>query len=78
VLLVGDLVGSDRGALVFGPPSFTVDSDANVRSLRRVLEFDPNRILFSHGAEVPNPGRAIVELLEGRGPDRSRAATRTP
>ena len=64
LVLIGDLVGSERGELTFGPPSFTADPVLNTRSLRRILKLDPARMLFSHGAELPDPARAIRLLLD--------------
>ena len=63
LLLIGDLVGSLNGSLTLGPPQFTVDPLGRNRSLERVLGLDVRRILFSHGAEHPNPKEAIRELL---------------
>ena len=65
ILLIGDLVGSVEGALAFGPASFTADPALNRRSLQRVADLRPARILYSHGGEVPDPGRAIRQLLDG-------------
>lgn len=64
VLFVGDLIGSNDGALDFGPPAFTADADSNRRSLRRVVDLAPQRVLFSHGTEIANPNGAIRQLLD--------------
>lgn len=63
-VLIGDLVGSAEGAPTFGPASFTADAAANARSLRRVLDLNPARFLFSHGRELANAADAIGALLE--------------
>ena len=63
LLFAGDLVGSMDGGLTFGPPAFTADADLSRLSLRRVLGLAPARILFSHGAEVADPGAGIRDLL---------------
>jgi len=63
-LLIGDLVGSIDGALTFGPSAFTADPALSVRSLQRMAELGIDRVLFSHGGEVSDPGAAIRQLLE--------------
>lgn len=63
-LLVGDLVGSVDGAPTFGPPAFLADPAANARSLERVLELNPERILYSHGPELPDGPKAVGHLLD--------------
>jgi glyoxylase-like metal-dependent hydrolase (beta-lactamase superfamily II) len=63
-LLLGDLIGSNDGALTLGPAAFTADPDLSLRSLRRMLELKPDRILFSHGDEVPDPTVAIRDFLD--------------
>jgi glyoxylase-like metal-dependent hydrolase (beta-lactamase superfamily II) len=64
LLLIGDLIGSTDGVLDFGPPAFTADSARSRQSLRRMVDLQTDRILFSHGEEVPNPGTAIRQLLD--------------
>jgi glyoxylase-like metal-dependent hydrolase (beta-lactamase superfamily II) len=64
LLLIGDLVGSTDGVLDFGPSAFTADSALSRQSLRRMVDLQTDRILFSHGEEVPNPGTAIRQLLD--------------
>jgi glyoxylase-like metal-dependent hydrolase (beta-lactamase superfamily II) len=63
-LLIGDLVGSRDGRPSFGPAAFTADAALSIRSLRRVIELEPVRILFSHGAEIDDPSAAIRELID--------------
>jgi glyoxylase-like metal-dependent hydrolase (beta-lactamase superfamily II) len=63
LLFIGDLVGSADGVLTFGPSAFTADSESSRRSLRRMADLAPDRILFSHGGEVSRPGPAIEDLL---------------
>jgi glyoxylase-like metal-dependent hydrolase (beta-lactamase superfamily II) len=67
-LLIGDIVGSVDGTPTFGPPSFTADPAINAQSLRRVLELNPERILFSHGEELPDGARAVRSWLDGPPP----------
>ena len=64
LLVIGDLVGSTDGALDFGPSAFTADPTRNRQSLRRMVDLETDRILFSHGEEVPNAGTAIRQLLD--------------
>jgi glyoxylase-like metal-dependent hydrolase (beta-lactamase superfamily II) len=64
ILLIGDLVGSVEGALAFGPEAFTADPALNRRSLQRMVDLQPERILFSHGGELPDPRSAIRQLLD--------------
>ena len=64
LLLIGDLVGSMDGGLQFGPSAFTADSALSRQSLRRMVDLQTDRILFSHGEEVPYAGTAIRQLLD--------------
>lgn len=64
LLLIGDLVGSMDGGLLFGPSAFTAGSALSRQSLRRMVDLQADRILFSHGEEVPNAGTAIRQLLD--------------
>jgi glyoxylase-like metal-dependent hydrolase (beta-lactamase superfamily II) len=64
-LLIGDLIGSVDGVLSAGPEAFTADSQLSRRSLSRVLDLGAERIVFSHGPEVPEPHRAIADYLAG-------------
>jgi glyoxylase-like metal-dependent hydrolase (beta-lactamase superfamily II) len=64
VVFIGDLIGSSDGDLDFGPPAFTADPDSNRRSLRRVVDLAPQRLLFSHGEEITDPNGAIRQLLD--------------
>ena len=63
LLFIGDLVGSVDGVPTFGPAAFTADPESSGRSLRRTVDLAPDRILFSHGGEVPHPLSAIKDLL---------------
>jgi glyoxylase-like metal-dependent hydrolase (beta-lactamase superfamily II) len=63
LLFIGDLVGSVDGVPTFGPAAFTADPELSRRSLRRMVDLAPGRILFSHGGEVSHPGPAIEDLL---------------
>ena len=64
ILLIGDLVGSLDGGLSFGPSAFTADPALSLRSLRRMVDLRTDRILFSHGGEVTDPGGAIHQLID--------------
>ena len=64
LLLIGDLVGSVDGALSFGPSAFTADPALSRQSLRRMVDLQTDRVLFSHGGEVSDPGAAIHQLID--------------
>jgi glyoxylase-like metal-dependent hydrolase (beta-lactamase superfamily II) len=64
ILFIGDLVGSAEGALSFGPSAFTADPALSRQSLRRIVDLQTDRVLFSHGGEVSDPGAAIRQLLD--------------
>jgi glyoxylase-like metal-dependent hydrolase (beta-lactamase superfamily II) len=64
ILFIGDLVGSAEGALSFGPSAFTADPALSRQSLRRIVDLQTARVLFSHGGEVSDPGAAIRQLLD--------------
>jgi glyoxylase-like metal-dependent hydrolase (beta-lactamase superfamily II) len=66
LLIAGDAVGNDRGALSFGPPAFTSDMAQARSSLERVESLALDRVLFAHGPEVEDPSAAIRDLLESR------------
>jgi glyoxylase-like metal-dependent hydrolase (beta-lactamase superfamily II) len=63
VLFIGDLIGSRDGAPTFGPSAFTADPELSRGSLERMVDLEPDRILFSHGAELVHPGAAIRDFL---------------
>jgi glyoxylase-like metal-dependent hydrolase (beta-lactamase superfamily II) len=63
LLLIGDLVGSVDGALSFGPAAFTADPKLSRQSLARMADIRPDRVVFSHGAEVIDPNTAIRGIL---------------
>jgi glyoxylase-like metal-dependent hydrolase (beta-lactamase superfamily II) len=64
LLVIGDLVGSADVTLDFGPSAFTADPARSRQSLRRMVDLHTDRILFSHGEEVPNASTAIRQLLD--------------
>jgi glyoxylase-like metal-dependent hydrolase (beta-lactamase superfamily II) len=61
--LIGDVAGSIDGAVTFGPPAFNADVTQSARSLQRIADLRPDRILFSHGPELTDPGPAVRRLL---------------
>ena len=63
LVLIGDLVGSVDGKLLFGPPAFTADAGRSRASLERVVGLGVERLVFSHGAEVTDPNGAVADLL---------------
>lgn len=62
-LFVGDLIGTVDGVLSPGPEAFTADARLSRLSLVRVVGERPDRILFSHGAEIADPCGAIADYL---------------
>jgi glyoxylase-like metal-dependent hydrolase (beta-lactamase superfamily II) len=67
VLFVGDAVGTMSGVLSRPPAPFTADAAEAERSLRRLSELAPGRMLFSHGPEVADPAASLRRLLDGAG-----------
>ncbi len=63
ILFAGDIVGSMAGSLSRGPAPFTADADEAERSLRRVAALEFDRVLFGHGAEIPDPLDELRNLL---------------
>jgi glyoxylase-like metal-dependent hydrolase (beta-lactamase superfamily II) len=57
------LLGSVDGALSFGPPAFTADAVRSRASLERVARMGVDRLLFSHGAEVPDPCDRALDFI---------------
>jgi glyoxylase-like metal-dependent hydrolase (beta-lactamase superfamily II) len=64
ILFVGDAVFSDAGALGRAPEAFTADSGLAEESLRKLARLQPERMLFSHGPEIPDPVGALQRLLQ--------------
>jgi len=63
VLLIGDVIGAMGGQVDFGPAAFTADAAGNRVSLAKMLDLGADRIVFSHGSEIPEPNQRIRELL---------------
>jgi glyoxylase-like metal-dependent hydrolase (beta-lactamase superfamily II) len=63
-LFVGDAVGTMNGAMVRPPAPFTADPVEAEESLRNLARVQAHRMLFSHGAEIPDPNARLRELLE--------------
>jgi glyoxylase-like metal-dependent hydrolase (beta-lactamase superfamily II) len=63
VLFVGDAFGSQDGRLVRAPARFTADAAEAERSLRRIANLTPARMLLAHGSEVDDPTVALHQLL---------------
>ena len=63
ILFAGDVVGSMAGALTRGPAAFTADAEQADASMRLVSTLQFDRILFSHGDEIPDPLQALRDLL---------------
>ncbi|WP_211879569.1 MBL fold metallo-hydrolase [Pseudarthrobacter albicanus] len=67
LLFVGDAVGTLSGSMMRAPAQFTADAAEAERSLRRLSELAPARMLFSHGPEVTDPVAELRRLLNGNG-----------
>lgn len=65
MLFVGDALGSVAGALRRAPEPFTADPAQAEESLRKLSLLEPERMLFSHGPEIPDPVGALRRLLQG-------------
>ena len=63
-LLVGDAVGNVGGTVARAPTMFTADAETAERSLHRIAEAGPERMVFSHGAEVADPLAGLRSLLD--------------
>ena len=67
LVLVGDVVGNDGGAVSFGPAAFTADPVRARLSLERIASLRVDRVIFSHGPEIAEPNAAIRNLLRPYG-----------
>lgn len=63
MLFVGDAVGTAGGVMRRPPEKFTADSTTAEESLLRLSLLEPDRMLFSHGPEIPDPVGALRRLL---------------
>lgn len=64
ILFAGDCLFTDAGALGRAPEAFTADPAQAEESLRKLSVLEPERMLFSHGPEIPDPVGALRRLLE--------------
>lgn len=64
LLFVGDAVGTMKGVMVRPPAPFTNDAVEAESSLRKLSRISPNRMLFSHGSEIPDAKARLLVLLE--------------
>ncbi|MDO5736186.1 MAG: MBL fold metallo-hydrolase [Propionibacteriaceae bacterium] len=63
VLFVGDVVGNMHGQLVLAPAQFTDDAQESLRSLRRLSAQRFDRLILSHGDELPDPAATLTALI---------------
>ncbi|VXB37117.1 putative metallo-hydrolase YflN [Arthrobacter sp. 9V] len=68
LLFVGDAVGSMNGVMVRPPAPFTADPAEAEASLGKLARLTPRRMLFSHGAEIPDANSRLRELLDQPAP----------
>ena len=64
-LFVGDAAVSADGGVERSPEAFTSDAARAEESLERLAALDPERMLFSHGAEIASPVQSLARLLGG-------------
>jgi glyoxylase-like metal-dependent hydrolase (beta-lactamase superfamily II) len=69
ILFAGDAVGSIAGTLSRGPAAFTADADQANQSLYRIASLQCDRVMFSHGGEIPDPLGALRNLLGDTKPE---------
>ncbi len=62
-LLMGDMVGNTNGALSRAPAAFTADATQAEQSLQRIGQLDFERLLTSHGPELPDASEALRALV---------------
>jgi glyoxylase-like metal-dependent hydrolase (beta-lactamase superfamily II) len=63
MLFVGDAVGTAGGVMSRPPEQFTADPARAEESLLRLSLLEPDRMLFSHGPEIPDPVGELRRLL---------------
>ncbi|PYI53139.1 MBL fold metallo-hydrolase [Paenibacillus flagellatus] len=64
-MIAGDAVVIEEGKLNIANPQFTLDMDEAVRSVRRLLEYDIERLICYHGGEFHGDVRsALLQLVE--------------
>ena len=68
LLFTGDAVGTMNGVMVRPPAPFTADPVEAELSLRNLARVSPRRMLFSHGAEIPDASSRLRELIERSAP----------
>ncbi|MGO4146462.1 MBL fold metallo-hydrolase [Paenarthrobacter sp. YAF11_1] len=64
LMFVGDTVGVMDGTMVRPPAPFTADPAEAERSLWKIAHMAPDRMVFSHGAELPDAVSRLLALLE--------------
>ncbi|ASN20274.1 MBL fold metallo-hydrolase [Arthrobacter sp. YN] len=64
LMFVGDTVGVMDGTMVRPPAPFTADPAEAERSLWKIADMSPDRMVFSHGAELRDAGSRLLALLE--------------
>jgi glyoxylase-like metal-dependent hydrolase (beta-lactamase superfamily II) len=69
ILFAGDAVGSIAGTLSRGPAAFTADADQANQSLHRIASLQCDRVMCSHGGEIPDPLGALRNLLGDTKPE---------
>lgn len=63
-LIVGDSIfGDDEGTLYAPPAKYSKDSEMAAKEIRRLLNYDFDMLLLSHGKNILNDGKSLVEKL---------------
>lgn len=62
-MIAGDAVVLEQGRLNIANPQFTLDLEAAVRSVRRLLDFDIDQLICYHGGVLRGDVRGALERL---------------
>ena len=63
LLVAGDALRSESGAVVGSAPEFTADLDAAAESARRLAALDIDTILFGHGQPIVGGADSLLDVL---------------
>lgn len=66
VLVVGDAMNGEGGAVAGANPRFSDDMDRANESVRKIAELDFDAVYFGHGEPVEANGSALVQELAGQ------------
>ncbi|WP_281451228.1 MBL fold metallo-hydrolase [Paenarthrobacter nitroguajacolicus] len=63
ILFAGDVVGTMTGEITRAPSQFTADAAMAEESLKKLDELRADRMVFSHGPELTDPGTRLHRLV---------------